>query len=128
MARPFKCRCICSFPDVTAFEPCRRSNVQHETLEGIQLGIDEYEVIRLIDYRGFSQEECAVRMHVARTTVARMYDNARRKIAEALVLGKKLSITGGEVMVCERMRPECIGEPHCCHREKMERNETEDTP
>ena len=55
-------------------------------------------------------------MGVSRATVARMYERARGAVAEALVLGKRLKIEGGDVRICPAMKPECAGEPLCCHR------------
>ena len=46
---------------------------------------------------GMNQEECANSMGVARTTVTAMYESARRKIALALVEGKRIRISGGNV-------------------------------
>lgn len=54
------------------------------------IGYDEFETVRLLDYEGYTQADCAKKMNVARTTVTRMYDNARRKIADALVNSKRL--------------------------------------
>ena len=59
------------------------------------MSIDEYESIRLIDYEGLNQEECAKSMDVARTTVTSIYDSARKKLAQLLVEGKTLCISGG---------------------------------
>ena len=59
------------------------------------MSIDEYESIRLIDYEGLTQEECAKSMDVARTTVTSIYDSARKKLAQLLVEGKTLCISGG---------------------------------
>ena len=45
MARPQKCRCICSIPGTTGFLP------EGSTPNGtVTIGYDEYEVIRLLDY------------------------------------------------------------------------------
>ena len=112
MARPSKCRNICSLPVVTEFVPNGG-----EPGESVVIGVDAYEVIRLLDHKRFTQEQCAVRMNISRTTVTRIYDEARRKIAEAMVLGKRIVIGGGEIMVCTAPKPECAGEPHCCHRQ-----------
>ena len=59
------------------------------------MSLDEYEAIRLLDHLGLTQEACAVRMGVARTTVTAIYDSARKKLADALVNGKTLQIRGG---------------------------------
>ncbi|MCI8359978.1 MAG: DUF134 domain-containing protein [Clostridiales bacterium] len=112
MARPQKCRCICSIPKTTCFEPAGGA------AETVTVGYDEYEVFRLLDYERFSQLQCAERMRISRATVARMYENVRRKLAEALVQGKRIVIAGGDVVVCAKIKPECAGAPHCCHRRK----------
>ena len=112
MARPNKCRCICSKPKVTRFVPAEET-----PQEAVVIGFDEYEVVRLLDYVHLSQEQCAAKMNISRTTVTRMYENVRSKIAQALVRGLELKIDGGDVVVCEAMRPECRNEPHCCHRQ-----------
>lgn len=56
--------------------------------ERIIMAVDEYETIRLIDLAGYTQEECAAQMGIARTTVQGIYNDARRKLADALVNGK----------------------------------------
>lgn len=64
--------------------------------------IEAYETIRLIDLEGLTQEECAERMNVARTTVQRIYNEARKLIATALVHGQRLKIEGGNYKLCEK--------------------------
>lgn len=98
-------------PNVTCFGP-----EGAPAAESIVIGCDEYEALRLMDYVQLSQAECAARMGVSRATAARLYDAARRAVAEALVHGKTLRIEGGDVYVCRGPRPECAGERHCCHR------------
>ena len=92
MARPQKQRCICSIPQTTGFSPrgCAVSG-------SVNLTYDEYEVIRLLDHLRLTQEECAERMQISRPTVTRIYDEARRKMADMLVNGKELTIGGGDV-------------------------------
>ncbi|MCU6747059.1 DUF134 domain-containing protein [Faecalicatena acetigenes] len=111
MARPQKCRCICSKPGVTEFLPVRGGVV-----ETVRIGFDEYEAIRLLDHEHLTQEQCARKMDVSRPTVTRIYDEARQKMADALVNGKKIVIGGGDVIVCPSFKPECAHVKHCCHR------------
>lgn len=68
--------------------------------EIIEMTVDEYEAIRLIDLLGRTQEECARQMGVARTTIQMIYDGARRKLARSLVEGRQLCIRGGEYLLC----------------------------
>lgn len=103
MSRPTKCRKVCHFPKVLEFGPLHaRSN-----LTPLRLTVDEYETIRLIDREGLSQEACGERMQVARTTVQKIYESARRKLAEALVEGVPLHIEGGEFRLCDGKSIDC---------------------
>lgn len=69
--------------------------------------VDEYETIRLIDLEGFTQEEAAKKMNIARTTVQGIYNDARKKVAQSLVNGKVLIIEGGEYRLCSGHEKEC---------------------
>lgn len=113
MARPQKCRCICSKPEITGFSPegCQPDGT-------VTIGFDEYETIRLLDYIQLTQEECARKMNISRPTVTRIYNEARRKMADAIVNGKHIRIAGGDVIVCPGMKPECVDEVNCCHRKR----------
>ena len=71
------------------------------------MSVDEYETIRLIDLMGFTQEECAAQMNVARTTVQGIYNDARNKIADVLVNGKSLIIRGGDYTLCDSREETC---------------------
>lgn len=97
MARPYKARRICQLPTVAVFEPAE-GNAKRE----VELSLEEYEAIRLIDLLGCTQEECALQMGVARTTVQSVYTSARKKTAQCLVYGWRLCIRGGNYQVCPK--------------------------
>ncbi len=90
MPRPVKCRRIGQMPVYRVFSPEEVSNAP-----SIQMTVDEYESIKLLDGDGLTQEECASRMCISRPTVTAIYNKARKKLADALVHGKQLLIVGG---------------------------------
>ena len=90
MPRKPRCRWIDGYPDHWEFSPEEVSDK-----EPVVLSLDEFETIRLLDREGLTQEQCAERMGIARTTVTATYESARRKVADALVDGKRLLIRGG---------------------------------
>ncbi len=109
MARPRKWRKVCSLPDNNRFGPL---DTVLDLDEFITMAIDEYETIRLIDLEGLTQEECSGKMHIARTTVQRIYSDARKKIAESLIDGKILLIEGGDYKLCNDSEEPC-GNGNC---------------
>ena len=90
MPRPYRCRRIERLPLYRSFLPD-----DSDTSETVRMTVDEYEAMRLLDDEGLTQEACAARMNIARTTVTAIYESARRKVARALVHGKRLVISGG---------------------------------
>lgn len=97
MPRPCKRRRICAMPGCGHFGPKDKNDTVHSE---IVMTLDEFETIRLIDLEELTQEECAERMNVARTTAQSIYNNARHKLAECMVDGKELIIKGGEYDLC----------------------------
>lgn len=61
-------------------------------LQEIILFSDELEAIRLKDYEGLDQNDCAEKMNVSQPTLHRILLSARRKISDALVNGKAIRI------------------------------------
>ena len=98
MPRPRKWRTVCSLPERDRFGPL---NIPVNDGECVTMTVDEYETIRLIDIEGFTQEESAAQMNVARTTVQGIYISARKKLADSLVNGKVLRIEGGDYKICD---------------------------
>lgn len=113
MPRPPKKRRVCQMPKWGRFVPegtvCRNQ-------ETIQMTVEEYETLRLIDLEEKTQEECAAQMGVARTTVQSIYHQGRKKVAEALVTGKVLLIEGGDYRLCEYGAERCAGCMKACGR------------
>lgn len=99
MSRPRKRRRVCGLPQYHTFGPYIDGRGNEQIY--INMTIEEYEVIRLIDLEGHDQERCAEIMDVARSTVQRMYIGAKQKVADCLVNGKVLKIEGGDFIICE---------------------------
>ncbi len=72
------------------FKPC---GTRRTSLEKMVLDLDEMEAIRLSDFEGLYQQECADRMGISRTTFSRVIESAHKKIADALLHNKAISIT-----------------------------------
>lgn len=121
MARPRKCRRVCSLPQNSSFAPMQTAH----TKPSIVMTVEEYETIRLIDLAGYTQEECAEQMRIARTTVQGMYNDARRKLADALVNGRILLIAGGDFALCEGENMPCGRkcEAYCCRKKEANKGE-----
>jgi len=79
-------------PRITYFKP---SGVPISQLQEVCLSIEEVEAIRLKDFEGLEQEECAQKMNVSRTTFSRVLGSARQKVADTLLNGKAIRIEGG---------------------------------
>lgn len=68
-------------------------------LEQVTLTLDEVEALRLADLEALYQAEAAQKMKVSRATFARIVEQARRKVAEALIHGKAICMEGGSVVL-----------------------------
>lgn len=118
MPRPRKCRKVCCMPERNSFGPLNITNINAEI---ILMTVDEYETIRLIDLEDMTQEECAKKMDVARTTIQRIYNDARKKLAKSLVEGKILKIKGGDYKICDKSEILCIC-TKCCKPKAIPNN------
>lgn len=111
MARPAKWKRICNMPNIDAYGPCTDNDDRGK----INMTVEEFETIRLIDYKGLNQEECGKVMGVARSTIQRIYDDARKKIADSMVNGKILKIQGGKYKLCDDTL-KCASSMRCMRR------------
>lgn len=96
MPRPVRCRRVCAEPEYREFTP---EGIASSV--SITLTVDEYECIRLMDIEKCTQEQCAFKMDISRTTVAEIYSLAREKIAKTIVFGRPLIISGGNYRICD---------------------------
>ena len=119
MPRPCKRRRICKEPACVHFGPRGGTGLQKD---GVAMTLDEFECIRLMDLEHLTQEQCAVQMHVARTTIQAIYSSAREKLAACLVEGRELQITGGNYLLCKERQSCCRA--HCVENaEKIAENQ-----
>lgn len=118
MARPKKLRQVCGLPRHTAFTA---ADSEFSRESAVVMTVEEYETVRLIDHEGHTQEECALDMGIARTTVQQLYNDARKKLAAVLVEGKSLWINGGKYHISGEGRVCCgrCGRSGCCQRRQQ---------
>jgi len=92
MPRPRICRRVSASPNVALFKP---AGIPGGELERLVLGVDEFEALRLVDFESLEQGQAALKMGISQPTLSRLVTEGRRKVAEALVLGKAIEINGG---------------------------------
>lgn len=91
MPRPPIPRRIRFNPEATYFKP---RGIPLRSLDEIILRPDEMEALRLYDLKGLDQTTASEQMHISQPTFARILSSARKKVAEALVLGKAIRLEG----------------------------------
>ena len=79
-------------PRMEGFKPF---GIPMRNLGSVVLLFEEFEAIRLTDYENLTQAQAARRMNISRPTFTRIYERARKNIAEAFVEGKAILIHGG---------------------------------
>lgn len=96
MARPKKERVVCSLPKYRLFDVPDAPDAPTVTLEA-----DEYEAVRLHDLERLSQAEVAAQMRISRPSAALLLMSAHKKIADALVNGKRIRIEESGCCICK---------------------------
>ena len=112
MPRPKRCRRVSGRLDDLGgmlFKPAGRP--ARDTPETV-LSLDELEALRLADMHGLHHGDAAARMNVSRQTFGRIVAEARRKVADALVMGRSLRIYGGNVEMAGQRHFACNGCGH----------------
>jgi predicted DNA-binding protein (UPF0251 family) len=116
--RPRCKRRVESVPDVAYFKP---RGIPLDDLEIVNLTVEEFEAIRLVDSEGLEQEQAAANMGVSRRAFWDDLQSGRKKVADALVRGKAIEIKGGNFIVNSK----CCGNPRrnerrgCCKDKEM---------
>ena len=91
--RPRKKRLIRSNPLARFYKP---RGIPLRDMEIVTLKDEEWEAIKLADYKGLNHEEAAGLMGISRPTFSRLISSARQTVASALVNGAALEIGGGD--------------------------------
>jgi uncharacterized protein len=94
MPRPCCTRTIGFQPSTVLYKP---AGVPARMLDFVVLTLDEMETLRLADMLGMYQADAAERMGISRSTFGRIVEEARRKLAHALINGMAIRIEGGSV-------------------------------
>lgn len=92
MPRRRRLRKIVAPPKFKGYKPY---GVSSEKTEAIELHYEEYEAIKLADYDLMKHQDAAALMGISRATFARIYEDARRKMAKALVETKEIKTVYG---------------------------------
>jgi uncharacterized protein len=104
MSRPKCCRNIGVMPEIKCFKP---EEAQASSCDEVIMTLDEFEAFRLAYHEGMYQEQAAAMMNVSRPTFGRIIESAQFKIADFLVNGKALRITGGDIFVVNSNQNPC---------------------
>ncbi len=103
MVRPRIFRKISGTPEITCFRP-EKENL--DSLEPIEVTIDEFEAIRLRDYHDIHQKKSAEIMGISQPTFHRTLNSARKKISKALIEGNTIIVTGVDY-ITEKNKYKC---------------------
>lgn len=93
--RPIKTRYIKHEPYVAQFSPRGRPGRPNE----VEISIDQYEAIRLADYKNTPHAAAGKVMGISRQTFERILKKARQAVADCITNGKILRIEGGHIKV-----------------------------
>jgi len=105
MRGPYRKRRVAEPPQFNRFKP---AGIPSRKLKSVVLTVDEYEAIRLTDYLQLEHLTASEKMAISRPTFTRLIENARRKVAHALIDGKELLITGGKIDFVQNLH-KCMG-------------------
>lgn len=121
MARPKRLRRLAFAPPAHSFFPAGEED--HPSPKDIvTLTMDEFESLRLADLECNFQQEAAKKMGISRATFGRIVESGRSKVAQALVQGCRIEISGGAFMFGKGKHLQC---PRCRCRQSRDNSERE---
>lgn len=92
MARRKNLRKIVAPPGFKGYKPYGTSK---KKAQAIDLLYEEYESLKLTDYDSMNHLEASQLMGISRPTFARIYESARKKIAQAFVESREITTSYG---------------------------------
>ncbi len=124
MPRNKKFRRIGYLSSLKHFAPVQNHNILSDNGDHVILTNEEFETIRLIDYKGYTQVECSKSMNIARTTVQQLYTDARYKLSLLLLEGRHVFVEGGRIEVFddESLEKEVGFDEQAMHRMRQRRH------
>ena len=96
--RPKKYRIVRQDVRISQFSPRGKAGRPDQ----VDLTMDEYEAIRLVDYLGLDQKEAAKSMHISQQTFSRVLRRAHKILARGLIQGAIIKIQGGHYVISSR--------------------------
>ena len=91
VGRPKKARHVKKRPQIVVFSPRGKPGRPDE----VSLKYEELEALRLADFGGLKQKEAARHMKISRQSFGRVLQRARKIVADGLINGKIIRISGG---------------------------------
>jgi len=92
MPRRRRLRKVVAPPTISGYKPY---GTNCETNEPVELLYEEYEALKLADYKHMNHQDASELMGVSRPTFARIYKSARIKIAQALAEAREIRMVYG---------------------------------
>ena len=89
MPRPRCIKRVSGRPNSFYFKP---AGIRMKVLQESTLILEEFEAIRLVDFQEINQVDAAREMKISQTTLSRILNTGRKKIADAIVNGKAIRI------------------------------------
>ncbi|MBN2152938.1 MAG: DUF134 domain-containing protein [Candidatus Lokiarchaeota archaeon] len=102
MTRPRKTKIVHGAPIPASRAIFKPAGIPLNVVPVNNITFEEYEAMRLVDWRSKSQFEAATMMGVSQPSISRLLTTGRQKVMDALVMGKAIRISGGDFRLAFR--------------------------